>query len=421
MRGFRPLWLGLALLVAVAATLAIHLGSALDDPTEPAGVMPPGFWVRSGPVSPPAAEPGMDDPDEAARVLSLPYASTGRRAPAQHGVVFHDPDRTWGTYNLYSSGHGPEAILVDMEGRFLHRWRLSYELAFPERDALDLPYWRRVRLLGDGSLVVLFQGGGLIRVDQGSDLLWRLDRGTYNDLRIAADGTILTITKSLRRLPAFDDPVLEDAVLFVSPDDGRPLRQVSILGALLRSPYASVLDARPPRADVLHVNTLEPIERDDLPAPFLRGRILFSAREPDLLGLLDVGEERVVWARQGPWLRQHEPRFLENGHLLLFDNQGGPGGRSRILELDPASLEIAWSFAHPSFDSPQAGTCARLPNGNTLITSSEGGRAFEITRDGEVVWELVSPHRGGRDDELVAALWEVIRLGEDAVPWLDER
>jgi hypothetical protein len=32
-----------------------------------------------------------------------------------------------------------------------------------------------------------------------------------------------------------------------------------------------------------------------------------------------------------------------------------------------------------------------LPNGNVLITESERGRAFEITRDGDIVWEFYNP------------------------------
>jgi hypothetical protein len=52
-----------------------------------------------------------------------------------------------------------------------------------------------------------------------------------------------------------------------------------------------------------------------------------------------------------------------------------------------------------------------------LITESERGRAFEITPAGEVVWEFVSPHRGGRNSELVATLFELVRLDFNEVPF----
>ncbi len=65
------------------------------------------------------------------------------------------------------------------------------------------------------------------------------------------------------------------------------------------------------------------------------------------------------------------------------------------------------------FYSPSCGTAERLPNGNTLITESDGGRAFEVTPDQEIVWEFYNPHRAEGDDSLIATLFEVVRLSED--------
>ena len=44
--------------------------------------------------------------------------------------------------------------------------------------------------------------------------------------------------------------------------------------------------------------------------------------------------------------------------------------------------------------SLRMGNSQRLPNGNTLITESSFGRFFEVTREGEVVWEYVNPFFG---------------------------
>src|SRR5258706_14516162 len=40
------------------------------------------------------------------------------------------------------------------------------------------------------------------------------------------------------------------------------------------------------------------------------------------------------------------------------------------------------------------GNAQRLPNGNTLITESSFGRFFEVTKEGEIVWEYVNPFFG---------------------------
>jgi hypothetical protein len=79
-------------------------------------------------------------------------------------------------------------------------------------------------------------------------------------------------------------------------------------------------------------------------------------------------------------------------------------------------LPSVWATARAS---ATCGTRARLPNGNTLITESDNGRALEVNRGGEVVWEFYNPHRAGKDSELVATLFEMIRLERSFFPWLE--
>jgi hypothetical protein len=40
------------------------------------------------------------------------------------------------------------------------------------------------------------------------------------------------------------------------------------------------------------------------------------------------------------------------------------------------------------------GNAQRLPNGNTLVCEASFGRFFEVTKDGEIVWEYVNPFFG---------------------------
>jgi outer membrane protein assembly factor BamB len=129
----------------------------------------------------------------------------------------------------------------------------------------------------------------------------------------------------------------------------------------------------------------------------------------------------VVWGLRGSFRFQHEATLLENGHLLLFDNTGA-GEHSRVLELDPRSGEVVWSYEQsepPVFFSLCCGTAQRLPNGNTLVTETQRGRAFEVDPLGRLVWEYRTPHRVGPEQETLANLFEVRRVPEDFVAaWL---
>ena len=83
------------------------------------------------------------------------------------------------------------------------------------------------------------------------------------------------------------------------------------------------------------------------------------------------------------------PTMLDNGHILIYDN-GSTREWSRIVELDPVTEEIVWTYqADPveDFYSRFYGSAQRLPNGNTYLADSLGGMAFEVTEDGDVVWK----------------------------------
>ena len=156
---------------------------------------------------------------------------------------------------------------------------------------------------------------------------------------------------------------------------------------------------------------------------FRRGQILLSLREVDIVAFLDFESRTIEAAWRGPWVMQHEPTLLPTGDLMIFDNRGADG-LTRVVQFDIESQEIVWEYRGQEdlpLHSPEGGSAQLLSNGNVLITESERGRAIEVTYAGEPVWEFVSPHRGGRNNELVATLWDVIRLDRSAVAFIEGR
>ncbi len=158
-----------------------------------------------------------------------------------------------------------------------------------------------------------------------------------------------------------------------------------------------------PVLDFLHANFLhwmrrpELARRDSLYAP---SNVLVTVRNQDTIAIFDFEEGELVWAwGQGELLRPHDATVLANGNILVFDNRTGEGA-SRIVELDPIAREIVWEYprgAAPDFYSGSRGTVQRLPNGNTLIGESNRGRGFEVTPEGDVVWEYRTPHRNEKN------------------------
>ena len=160
---------------------------------------------------------------------------------------------------------------------------------------------------------------------------------------------------------------------------------------------------------------------------FKKGNVVISPIALNCVAIVDLEKKKVVWALEGResglWKGLHETILLDNGNILLFSNQGNTQGfgKSKVIEFNPITEELIWEYTgeknHPFF-SESCGTNQRLPNGNTLITESDNGRAFEVTKGGEIVWEYVSPHRAGSKNELIATLLHVERLEREKVKWL---
>ena len=117
---------------------------------------------------------------------------------------------------------------------------------------------------------------------------------------------------------------------------------------------------------------------------------------------------------------QHDPRWIAVGvegvspRLTVFNNGGGRqdgSSFSEVLELELAMdgeagfareesgafgpAEPSWSYSDgETFFSAFISGAARLASGNTLVCSGVIGRIFEVTSDGEIVWDYYSPLGG---------------------------
>jgi len=159
-------------------------------------------------------------------------------------------------------------------------------------------------------------------------------------------------------------------------------------------PVEDFQEVSEPRWEWSHGNTIAPIGDD---------RVLVSFRAIHTIGIIDKASGKWLWKYRDPMMGgQHDPQLLDNGNILVFDNgtqrrHNGVLPFSRIIEINPTTSEIVWSYEDvPSFAfySPQISGVQRLPGGNTLVCEGLRGRIFQVTPQGEVVWEYINPYFG---------------------------
>ncbi len=412
--------IAVTILLAVAALVAGYIAGRFAPNSLPGGQV---TEEQAVPVSP------VDTIDQQEQLAALGYTAGSVPAPAKSGVTVHNTGAAYASYNLLTSGHLPGALLMTMDGQELHRWEYSFEKLWPGKDPGedDVSFWRRVHLFENGDILGIIEPIGIFRLNRDSKLLWENDCGAHHDFYVADNGHIFTLARKSKQLGSVlgvERPVLEDFVIELD-ENGVELRRVSILDALDGSDYRPLLHDAPAYWDITHTNSLKflgPNTPTRVPA-FQPGRFLLSLRELDSIAILDFDRARIEWAIKGMWRRQHEATLLDSGNLLLFDNLAGDH-KSRVLEVDPATQAIAWSYGstpEQSVFSAVCGLAKRLPNGNTLITESVPGRVIEVAPDHTIAWEFVNPHRAKKSGDLIASIFDFQRLPQDFVPsWLGQ-
>ncbi len=142
------------------------------------------------------------------------------------------------------------------------------------------------------------------------------------------------------------------------------------------------------------------------------GEILYRWGNPAAYGRGDESARQLFFQHDARWIPEGSPGA---GNLTVFSNdmKDDTGPYSAVYEITPPTAddgsyvvpeegafgpaEPTWSYrgtAEAFFFAPFISGAERLPNGNTLICSGPQGRFFEVTPEGEIVWEFWDPRQG---------------------------
>jgi hypothetical protein len=377
-----------------------------------------------------------------------PY--TRRTSRTEGGVITYDPVLAFDGYTFvtaYRNGRFGMS-LIDMQGNTVHSWDKAISELYPDGpppflDELPADADANIQgsvLLPNGDVVFNLYNTGTVRLDRCSNVVWLLAEPTHHSVELTWDGNFIIsahadkgyewVPERYRLDPAPDRGFYyNQTVLIVSPE-GRVIRSIPLLDSIHRSGYEALLVAgsaggelfenRINFVDPLHLNDAEmlsPAMADKFPL-FEAGDIMVSVRRPSFILVLDGKTGDVKWATAGQFHMQHDPDFLPNGNILIYDNRvtvddtgrrGGPlPGSSRIIEMDPVSQKIVWSYdgaAEQKFYAHRRGLADRLPNGNVLAVDPEEGRVFEVAPGAgdEIVWDYVNLIEPGSTGQLIDA------------------
>jgi hypothetical protein len=318
----------------------------------------------------------------------------------QTGLTHFDEANATAGYTLFSPAGLTQTHLIDMKGEIVHQWDLP-----------DIP-GNYAYLLANGNLLAATRtaegpkglpakGGRLTELDWDGNIVWEhIDDMQNHDFRRKANGNTIYVLWDL--YDAETSKRVQGGVAGTEHEDG------GVYGTIIR-------EVNPAGETVWEWRSADHAEMDDFPLhplvtrSFLCANTVFPCANQDVIVnwrrnntmvIIDYASGKIKWhMRDHAYGQQHDVQMLENGNILFFANganveDAGPGGGSSIVEIDPETKDVVWMYrgAPPrTFFSWFISGCQRLASGNTLICEGVAGRFFEVTPEGEIVWEYVSP------------------------------
>ena len=313
--------------------------------------------------------------------------------------------------------------MIGIQGDILHEWDIAFSEIWSKASHLDYQAPDKLITIDDsilftnGDVVISFSGesfpfgGGLVKINKDSKIIWSLAENTHHNLEVDSNGNLWCCAhkfhkNTISNFPNINPPFYEDFLLCISPD-GIVVSRISMLEIIYANNYEGILFGNQGIVpvinidDPLHLNDVEILpENKAKNFEFFRtGDIMVSFRNINTIAVLDSENYSIKWSMNGPFLRQHDPDFLPSGNILLFDNRMDEKGEkdfggSRIIEINPVLHKIVWSYQEVDGKNFYSGIWGRqqlLPNGNILITAPENGRIFELNKKSHnIVWEYVN-------------------------------
>jgi hypothetical protein len=292
------------------------------------------------------------------------------------------------------------AFLINPAGEVTHRWTTGHGLT------------HFCYLLPNGNLfanemctnpkgVPLTTSGLMRERDHTSAIVWEhLDPYQHHDARRLPEGGAIYI--------AYTDPKPATNALFPSgvpgselPEGmyGECLREVNEAGEIVWEWHTDALPhelrrmhRNANRWSAGHLNTLQPLGDNT---------VLVCSKSLNMTFLLRRGTGELLWHFKDDELGgPHDAQQIENGNVLIFANgvYASDLHHSQVWEINPATNEVVWRYVEKNnpmqFYSPHIGGVQRLPGGNTLICEGAHGNLFEVTPEGDIVWNYVNPVKG---------------------------
>ena len=260
-------------------------------------------------------------------------------------------------------------------------------------------------------------------MDNNSKLIWiNTNIESHHSLELDHENNIWISGRRLySQLPELIDKenteFLDDLIMKINPENGDVLFEKSVIQILKDNDlYDLIFKNGNYEFDPIHLNDVQPALTDS--DYWKKGDLLISSRHLSTIILYRPSSNKILWYRQGPWLNQHDPDFLDGNKISVFGNQVFRGVMENKLELPYEFNSVfIYDFENDSFIEPYKtflesekiktiteGRSEILSNGDLFVEETNNGRIFI----GDTIKKKLTFSKRLNDEEISYLHWSRI-------------
>lgn len=368
--------------------------------------------------------------------------------------LFLNSEESYQGYTLYASNQYSSTFLINNCGQVINDWPSEYTPGLASYLDGDGALVRGGVYRDENSFINAGTGGILQRISWNGIVEWGIlinndSIGLHHDIHLMDNGNVLAIawerisaTEAIeagRNPILIDEEVWSEVILEIEPiglDSFAVVWKWKVKDHLIqdfdnqKSNFGSVAD-HPELIDFNYINEIEKdwIHMNSIYYDEMRDQIVLSAREFDEFWIIDHsttieeaasheggsygngGDLIFRWGNDSAFRNteslkylnnQHDVEFLEDGSLLLYNNNDTDTKNSELIRLQPTVVNDRYVFngsfqldfepeylieeSSSDFSSNILSSVDILPNGNILVNKGDRAEFREFTSDGQLVW-----------------------------------
>ena len=254
-------------------------------------------------------------------------------------------------------------------------------------------------LMNNGDVIFSSGEGPLVRLSSCNKIKWLIPEIYHHSINKYDGDNLIYAVKRLKKNER-NKHIWDDGFSIIDSQTGKQIQEFSVEKIILKNEKnrGIVWGVGEFEMDRYHVNQVYPITITD---DFVKkGDVLISIRNLSMVMLYRPSEDKIIWKSVGPWINQHDSRYLGDGKISVFGNNVVRGlaqrfefllGHSDIYIYDISSDTYTMPFSKVMKNSKQrsGGIFKLLNNGDGFVEQSSD-MVVQRFSEKEIIWEYVN-------------------------------